>query len=158
MSWSRRSLLAALPSLAACGFEPVYAPGKNGRGVQGRVRVAEPEDADAYLLVRDLEDRLGRTADPAFDLNLALIIEIVPGAYDADREIRRYTVLGSADYVLRDTTTRAKLTSGRVESFTGYSATGSTVATLAAERDARARLMTILADQIASDLIAFDAA
>ncbi len=43
---------------------------------------------------------------------------------------------------------------GRVESFTSYSATGSTVATLAAETDAATRLMQILADQIATRLIA----
>jgi LPS-assembly lipoprotein len=42
---------------------------------------------------------------------------------------------------------------GRVSDFTGFSATGSTVATLAAERDATARLMVILADQIVDRLV-----
>ena len=46
------------------------------------------------------------------------------------------------------------MTSGTVQSFTSYSATGSTIATLAAQRDARARLMQILADQIAQRLAA----
>jgi LPS-assembly lipoprotein len=41
-----------------------------------------------------------------------------------------------------------------VKSFTAYSATGSTVAGLAAEEDAAYRLMRILADQIVAQLIA----
>ena len=47
---------------------------------------------------------------------------------------------------------RKVLLSGNVDSFTGYSATGTTVATRAAERDAYERLMTILADQIVTRL------
>ena len=37
---------------------------------------------------------------------------------------------------------------GKIQHFTSYSATGTTVATLAAKRDAEVRLMIILADQI----------
>jgi LPS-assembly lipoprotein len=44
-----------------------------------------------------------------------------------------------------------------VQSFTAYSATGSTVAGLAAEEDAATRLMRILADQIVARLIAASA-
>jgi LPS-assembly lipoprotein len=50
------------------------------------------------------------------------------------------------------------VTSGSVDNFTGYSATGTTVATLAAERDAQERLMTILADQIVTRLLTLDLA
>jgi LPS-assembly lipoprotein len=45
-----------------------------------------------------------------------------------------------------------------VKSFTAYSATGSTVAGLAAEEDAATRLMRILADQIVARLVAVTAA
>ncbi|HCQ58330.1 MAG TPA: hypothetical protein DIU10_10575, partial [Sulfitobacter sp.] len=48
------------------------------------------------------------------------------------------------------------VTSGKVESFTGYSATGTTVATRAAELDAQERLMVILADLVVSRLYAAD--
>ena len=51
----------------------------------------------------------------------------------------------------------AQVTGGRVQSFTAYSATGSTVAQLAAEEDAGLRLMRILADQIVARLIAASA-
>ena len=48
----------------------------------------------------------------------------------------------------------AVVTQGNVGGFTGYSATGSTVATTAARTDAQDRLMVILADQIVTRLIA----
>ncbi|MBL3565900.1 hypothetical protein JMM59_12930, partial [Rhodovulum sulfidophilum] len=44
--------------------------------------------------------------------------------------------------------------SGEVDSFTAYSATGSTVATRTAERDAYRRLMVILADEMVTRLLA----
>jgi LPS-assembly lipoprotein len=43
---------------------------------------------------------------------------------------------------------------GREESFASYSATGSTVAGLAAEEDAATRLMRILGDRIVTRLLA----
>ena len=61
--------------------------------------------------------------------------------------------LGPA-WALADLATGARLTGGRVDNFTSYSATGSTVASLAAEEDASLRLMRILADQIVARLLA----
>ena len=55
--------------------------------------------------------------------------------------------------MLTDTASGAQLGSGVVNSFTGYSATASTVVTLAAQRDAEERLMVILADQVVARLL-----
>ena len=55
-----------------------------------------------------------------------------------------YTLLGEAE---------VELLSSQTAAFTGYSATGSSVATLAGERDARDRLMIILADQVVDALL-----
>ena len=71
-----------------------------------------------------------------------------------DNKITRYNLKGVVDYVLTDRATGTRVTGGRVQSFTAYSATGSTVAGLAAEEDAALRLMRILADQIVARLIA----
>ena len=65
-----------------------------------------------------------------------------------------YRVGGKVTYALRDLTSDEVLTTGTVNSFTGYSTTGSTVATLAAQRSAHERLAVILADQIVTRLIA----
>ena len=65
-----------------------------------------------------------------------------------------HKVRSKVDYVLQNITTQAIVASGSVDNFTGYSATGSTVETLAAERDARERLMVILADLVTAQLYA----
>jgi LPS-assembly lipoprotein len=56
-------------------------------------------------------------------------------------------------YQLKDTDTEATLFTGSARQFTGYSTTGTTAATISSERDARARLSVILADQIVAQLL-----
>ena len=75
-------------------------------------------------------------------------------AIDATNITSRFNVIGKATYALRDLGDGKVLQSGAVDSFTGFSATGSTAATQAAQRDAHERLMTILADQITAQLVA----
>jgi LPS-assembly lipoprotein len=69
-------------------------------------------------------------------------------------ETTRYSLVGQVDYTLTARDGGTVVASGQVGNFTGYSATGSTVETLAGERDARERLMTILADQLVTRLYA----
>ena len=71
-----------------------------------------------------------------------------------DNAITRYNLTGSIDWTLTDRTSGARVTGGTVASFTSWSATGSTVAGLAAEEDAALRLMRRLADQIGKRIIA----
>jgi LPS-assembly lipoprotein len=153
-----RRFLLILPLLAlgACGFQPVYGSGGTGAALQNRVLVDTPDDRFGYFLVRELETRLGRTNAPAYGLGLTITTEEDGLAIDSTGTTTRYNILGTADFALRDLTTGQIVTSGKVESFTGYSATGTTVATLAAEQDAQKRLMTILADQIVTRLHATD--
>ena len=139
-------------ALAGCGFAPVYGPGGAGGRLLGRVVVDEPADDNSYYLVRRLEERLGQGADPLFGLSLALDVKDERVAVTANNTTTRYNVIGKATYALRDLGDGKVLLSGNVDSFTGYSATGTTVATRAAERDAYERLMTILADQIVTRL------
>lgn len=157
MSLPRRRLLLAIPlALAACGFEPVYGTGGSGNSLQNQILVEPPDTRDSYILVRELETRLGRPTVPVYALALQLAILEEGLAIDRDDNTTRFNYLGSAEYVMRDLTSGQIVTSGQVESFTGYSATDSTVATLAAERAAQRRLMVILADQIVNRLYAVD--
>ncbi|MEL6465899.1 MAG: LPS assembly lipoprotein LptE [Pseudomonadota bacterium] len=148
--------LALSLTLAACGFEPVYGPNGAGTQLQNRVLVDKPIDREGFLLVRQLEERLGRTGDAAYRLGIQLAVAEEARAIDPDGDIRRFHVVGEALYTLSDTTTGAVVRSGAVDNFVGYSATGTTVATLAAKRDATERLMTILADEIVLELQASD--
>lgn len=154
MLWCKRFLLCLPLALAACGLQPVYGPGGTATALQNRIEVNEPTTRDAYLITRQLETRLGRggNADFALDVDVVTVEEGL--AVNRQSDITRYNLIGAATYTLTDRSSGAVVTSGKVDNFTGYSATGSTVATLAAERDAQQRLMTILADQIVTRLFA----
>lgn len=158
MSLPSRRLMLALPllALAACGFQPVYGPGGTGTALKNSVAVDAPDDAFSYTLVREIETRLGRPAAAKYGLALAVTTSQEGLAIDSADNTRRYNLIGKADFALRDLGTGQIVSSGDVENFTGYSATGSTIATLAAERDAQVRLMTMLADQIVTRLYAAD--
>ena len=159
MWWSERRaflgmMLAPLLVLPACGFTPAYGPEGGAGRLQGSIEVDAPTDRDSFLLVQALENRLGRAAAPSYGLSLALEVKQERMAINATNITTRFNVIGKATFALRDLGDGKVLQSGSVDSFTGFSATGSTVATQAAQRDAHERLMTILADQITTRLIA----
>lgn len=154
--FDRRTVLLMPLAVAACGFQPVYGTGGNGQKLQGRVLVSEPDNRDAFLVTRRIEQRLGRGSDPVYDLSLVVTSQADGLAVNRQGNITRYNLLGAADYILTDTRNGQIAASGSVDNFTGYSTTGTTVATLAAERDARQRLMVILADQIVTRLLSTD--
>ena len=150
----RRLFALSLLALGACGFTPAYGPGGGATALRGQVATADPTDRDAYDLVARLEERLGRASSPRWRLDYAIRTDRIGVAVTAENAVTRYNLTGRVDWtlvVLADGTVAAK---GQVDSFTSYSTTGSTVATLAAETDAATRLMQILADQIATRLIA----
>lgn len=153
---NRRFMLIAPLALAACGFQPVYAPGGSGAALQNRVQVDAPDDRNSYFLTREIEERLGRADSPAYALSLSIATTEEGLAIDRAGNTTRFNLLGAAEYTLRDLGSGQIVTSGTVENFTGYSATGTTVATLAGEQDAEKRLMNILADQIVTRLFAAD--
>lgn len=155
-SFNRRSVLLIPLALAACGFEPVYGPGGTASGLRGKVLVDAPDTRETYLLTRNLEERLGRTASPVYGLSVAPSLTNQGQAVTAAGDITRFSLVGKARYQLRRLSDGLIVTSGEVDNFTGYSATGSTVETLAAETDARERLMAILADQITTRLYVLD--
>ncbi|MFB2530795.1 LPS assembly lipoprotein LptE [Paracoccus sp. p4-l81] len=155
--WSpdRRLVLAALLALAGCGFTPAFAPGGGAAGLLNQVRPDDPVDADGFAFNRRIGERLGPAADGArFRLATAISVKTAAQGITSTQAITRYALNGSADYTLTDAASGAVLARGNVASFSSHSATGTTIATLAAERDARDRLMVMLADQVVTRLIA----
>lgn len=155
-SFNRRLFLlsaAALP-VVGCGFAPAYGPGGAATRLQNSILADEPRTGPDYVLVRQLEDRLGRGAPARYGLSYAVTLSEELIAINPQNITTRYNLLGTVTFALRDLASGAVLTSGEVESFTGYSASGTTVATSAARRDATSRLMTILADQMVARLTA----
>ena len=143
-------------ALAACGFEPVYAPGGSGAMLDGKVAISNPDTVESFLLVQHLERKLGRSATSGSDYALDVQVSTVTrgAAITTSHETDRYAIDGRATYVLKFNGTGQVLASGTVTGFVGYSAAGSTVSTLAGERDAKKRLMVILSDQIVIRLYA----
>jgi LPS-assembly lipoprotein len=154
MSLFKLLLVLPIMALTACGFTSVYGTNGSANVLMGSVLVQEPKTRDGYLLTKQLESRLGRTTDPRFDLGLEITTTLETLNINAEGDIERYILIGSATYTLRDKQTGKITASGRVNSFTGYSATGTTVATQATQQDAQKRLMNILADLIVTNLIA----
>ncbi|SCZ66335.1 LPS assembly lipoprotein LptE [Epibacterium ulvae] len=160
----RKTLFAATALMfgaVGCGFTPVYAPGGTGEALFNQIEVVAPEKIKtrntvaAFALVRALEERLGRGGS-TYALDLTLSQRSEGQAITAENEITRFSIEGRSDYTLTRRSDGVIVASGTVNNFTGYSATGSTVETLAGERDAEQRLMVILADQIVTRLLSTD--
>ena len=152
----RRRMLLALSALlagSACGFTPAFGPEGGASVLQDNLRVVAPDRRDGFLIAQRLEDRFGRNDGGRYVLTVTPTIQRQGLATSVEGTTNRFQVTGVADFALRDTQSDTVVRRGRVTDFTGFSATGSTVATLAAERDATARLMVILADQIVDRLI-----
>ncbi len=158
MLWSRRQVIAGLVAagaLGGCGFAPAYGPEGAASRLIDSVALPDPDNDNAYLFNQRFEDRLGRGRGdpPAFRLVLNLQTTNQDTGTTSAGNTNRQRLIARAVYSLQDGSTGAALREGRTNAFTGYSTTGSTVATEAAERDAWERLMTMLADQVIDDLI-----
>ncbi|RVV96664.1 hypothetical protein EKE94_17440 [Mesobaculum littorinae] len=171
MSWSdRRSLLrggaaaGAAALLGACGFRPAYGPGGASEGLRGAIAVDPPDDPEGYVLVQRLEERLGLPQAPQYRLAADIYVGEDGLGVSPDQEITRYQVLGRVTYRLTRSSDGALVSSGEVESFTGYSApvfdaargtsAGNPVSVQTARTAARERLMVILADRLTQRLLA----
>ena len=154
-SFNRRTLLTlplALPAvLAACGFTPAYGPAGPAQGLQGRIRAADPGDKNGFDFVTAIEARFGRSKDPRYGLAYTITTQSVGVGVATDTSITRYNLTGRVDWSLTDTESDTRIAGGTAENFTSWSATSATVA---AEQDAAKRLMVILADQIAAEILA----
>ena len=150
----RRTALAALLALAACGFAPAYGPGGTGSALTGQVSVSTPETVLAYRMRNRLTDRLGAAAAPHWALAITPTSRQVASAETADGTQARGNLLGQSGWRLTEIATGALVAEGTVDAFTGYAATGSTVATRSAERDALDRLAVMLADLVVTRLLA----
>ena len=130
----------------------MYAPGGAGAGLRGRIDIVPPADEEGFALVKRLEARLGaaQTAEYVLDANIRIKEQAVGRLPDGS--ISRYNVLGQVPWQLMRGDD--PVLSGTEESFTSYSATSTTVATIVAQRAARERLMVIVADRITATILA----
>jgi len=146
---TRRTALLGLMALSACGFTPVYGP--SGGGLRGAVEVATPSTVEGYRLGTTLIERFGPAEAPRYLLTVTLAETQTTAAQTIDGDSTRFDLNGTANWSLTDVN-GMEVAKGTAQTFVSYSATGSTLATQTAERDARERLSLALADIIIADV------
>jgi LPS-assembly lipoprotein len=150
---SRRGFLLGALALGGCGFTPVYGPDGSASALRGTLRVAEPDTRDAFAFVEQMEARLGRASDPQFDLAYTITTNETGLAITGANDVTRFNIEGTLRYVVTPAGSKNPVATGMVRSFTAYTAGTSTISTLTSERDARRRLMVILANQTVTRLL-----
>jgi LPS-assembly lipoprotein len=152
---SRCGFLLAALALAGCGFVPMNGVSSKSQMLRNTVLVQAPTNRVEFELVRNLEVQLGQATSKLYDLRYKLNVDEDIIVVSAAQEINRFSLEGVLEYSLVDGS-GVVLLSNTAKSFTGYSATGTTVATQRSKRDAYGRLMVILAKQVSNFLLASD--
>ncbi|MEL6641582.1 MAG: LPS assembly lipoprotein LptE [Pseudomonadota bacterium] len=151
--WHRRWVLSGLCASAGCGFAPAFAPDGTAAAWQNAIVVEAPDTVFGFRMRGRLLETLGTPTAPQFALTLTPRTAPVPATITEEGDITRFNITGNAEWVLVDQVTGETVQSGLVQTFTSYSATSSTVATQAAESDARDRLAVALADLVVQQLL-----
>lgn len=150
---TRRAALIGCLALAGCGFTPAYGPGGVAKQWQNAVAIDAPDTVFGFRMAQRLAQAFGPATVPRYTLTIAPKTAPVAATITEAGDITRINLTGNARWVLTDAQTGAEAQRGLVQTFTSYSATGSTVATQAAEGDARDRLAAALADLIVQQMV-----
>ncbi len=159
---STRTWLTALvaigfaPTLAGCGFTPLYASPGVARGLPA-IEVVAPAGRVAYLLREDLDDALGRdkSSKPAWRLNLTVVQTRDPRGLRLDNVAERYDLGLTVKYTLTDVTTGKVAHSGQVNSEVSYDAANAPYAGISARQDSQERVAGDAARRIQIELAAW---
>ncbi|MBM3517739.1 MAG: hypothetical protein FJX56_07635 [Alphaproteobacteria bacterium] len=161
MSWSRALALGVLLASTGCGFRPLY--GEHGAAESARIRLEAVEIAPIPDRVgqvvrnhlRDLLTPRGRTAAPMFRLDVALEKTTEGLAFARDDTVTRFSLTLAAHYDLVELASGRPLVSGRTRSIAAYNVVESDYATIAAARDAEARVARAVSEEIALRLAVY---
>ena len=141
-------MVAVVPLIAGCGFEPMLAEGTAARALTGQLAIPRIDTPFGFALRERLVTRLGGTGPQRYSLVIDTDVTSEERAIRGDNTISRFTLRGQARFAVSSLDGGPVLTDGTVQAFTAYSAVGSAFATRAAEDDARKRLAETLADRI----------
>lgn len=158
----RALALAALMTLAACGFTPVY--GDRAAGTAGQSAAAALNDiaidiipnAEGVALRNHLIDRFyasGYPASPRYRLSVAPIVQTrrdLDLTVDAESTARRLTL--TADVKLIDLQSGEAVLTRNMMAYASYNVLGSQFTTRVSEADAREAALSDLARQIETQI------
>ncbi|MEL6582316.1 MAG: LPS assembly lipoprotein LptE [Pseudomonadota bacterium] len=154
MSWSsRRGFVLGALALSGCGFQPLYQRGQAASELRNQIMVERVSGREGFFFREKLRERLGAPTDPIYRLSVRIDTAQTGLAITQTADVTRYNINGTARFQLVRLGDRASVLRGDVRAVAGYSATGSAFATQVAERDARERLATTLAEKVASRVL-----
>lgn len=145
----------------ACGFQPLYGGIGSGRDtatVLSEVEVGVIADRTGQQLRNELLDRInprGRTGSPKYRLSIKLDESATRLAIRRDNTATLANLTLVASYDLISIADSRSVLSGSVRSVNSYDISQEEFATVSAERDARRRAATDLADGITSRVAVF---
>ena len=149
-------LLAAAAASGCYGFRPLYgAPSGAAAGELEAIQIAAIPGRLGQVVRNGLLDRLtpfGEPASPRFVLSVSLSEAKQGSALERNARVTRFSLNLTANYDLTDAATHRRITGGLVRATAAYSVVSSPFANVIAERDARDRTASDIADEIKTRL------
>jgi LPS-assembly lipoprotein len=145
--------LGAAPLLAACGFEPLHAQ-RGAVAALPPIRIDPIPDRAGQILRNYLLDRMaprGEAGAQAYTLSIRLFEPRQVLALRRDDVISRMGYSAVASYELIDAAGK-RVVAGSSNYSTDYEITNSEFATLAAQQNARERVLELVADDIRNQI------
>ena len=150
---TRRAAFCGVLALAGCGFAPAFGPDGKAADWRNAVVVEAPNTVFGFRMQARLRENFGAPTAAEFALKVTPKSAPVAATVTEAGDITRINLTGNAEWTLSRLENGAEVQRGLVQTFTSYSATGSTVATQTAEGAARDRLAAALADLIVQQML-----
>jgi len=149
--YNRRKFIFFSLLASGCSFSPVYKSDLGPGFLKGKIVLPKPNNRNDYMLYSKLEENFGHLENPVF--NLSISYGVISKGLGGLGSIKRYNLIGNANYSLVEISTSALIIEDKLKTFTSYSASSQTLATETAARAAQDRLMVSIADQISTSII-----
>jgi LPS-assembly lipoprotein len=139
--------------LAACGFQPMYAPAGGGNAI-GPVQIGEIPGRAGHTLRTELSRILAVENDgtPPMQLEVTLVENVAQLGIRRDESATRAELRLTANYVLTPATGQGRVMRGSVVSTANYDIPTAAFGEIAAQDDARDRAAETMAQRFRSEL------
>lgn len=149
-----RVLIASLTLLvAACGFQPMYAPAGGGNAI-GPVQIDEIEGKAGHVLRTELTRILAVENDgsPPMNLEITLTEQVTPLGIRRDESATRAELRLTANYILTPAQPGGRVMRGSVFTVVNYDIPEAAFGEIAAQDDARERAAETMAQRFRAEL------
>lgn len=150
----RAVLIASLTLfLAACGFQPMYAPAGGGQAI-GPVQISEIEGKAGHVLRTELSRILAveNGASPPSQLEITLTEQVTPLGLRVDESATRAELRLIANYVLTPPASAGRPMRGSVTTVVNYDIPTAAFGEIASQDDARERAAETMAQRFRAEL------